>query len=78
MIEKSTAFNPDDRYFSVKIFQKKLTGTCGKKGKLSAEKNRKIFFGVTIYAIILTCIFAGAIIRQYQKAQQVNAAGKAN
>lgn len=70
VIEKSTAFNPDDRYFSVKIFQKKLTGTYGKNGQLSAQKNRKIFFGVTIYAIILTCIFAGAIIRQYQKAQQ--------
>lgn len=67
VIEKSTAFNPDDRYFSVRIFQKNLTGTYGKNGQISAQKNRKIFLGVTIYAIVLTYIFAGVIVRQYQK-----------
>ncbi len=70
LIEKSTAFNPDDRYSSVKILQRKLAGLQRKSEKDSGQNHRKIFYGVTIYAIVLTCVFAGGLIGQYQKKHQ--------
>lgn len=69
VIEKSTAFNPDDRYASVKILYRKLAGLQRKSKKAGGQKNSKIFYAVTIYAIVLTCVFAGELIGQYRQKQ---------
>lgn len=69
VIEKCTAFNPDDRYSSVRILQRKLAGLHRKSQKITGQKNSRRFRAVAIYAVVVTCVLAGSLIRTYWQKQ---------
>lgn len=69
VIEKCTAFDPKDRYASVRIVQRKLAGVDRKSHKMTGQRNSRLFGAVVIYAVVVTFVLAGNLVRTYWQKQ---------